>query len=487
MCSSSGMRRSRPDGDVELEALRRDPAEVASLVGLRRGPQHDAAARSPALEGPDVELRRPARARTRRPPEWRLRPWADDSLGTDARPASVAPGLAPPWWLEEALSAEGGGSGGASCSRARTRSTSRSSAAVTRASGRRSPCSERDPSLRIAILEKEIVGWGPSGRNGGVLHGYWTHLSRLRDLVGDARALELARASDRIVPAIRAFAEARGADIWLREAGYLKVSAAPAQDAAVERAVATARDLGVGDECVPLNAAEVSERLRSPVFRSGAFFRDGATVQPARLVRALRRAVLTEGIALHERTPVVRFSDGPLSTLETPNGRLRAPEIVVATNAWAAGWKPVAGTLTNFGSYVVLTEPVPELIEEIGWTGGEAVTDGRMFVHYFRTTDDGRVLMGSGSGPIGFGGRIDRRFSTDRRDRSAGRGRTAAAPSRSRRVLASRRRGEVRSMSRPTTFPSTAPFPAHAPTTVSATPAVGLERAGWAVRSWLPS
>jgi glycine/D-amino acid oxidase-like deaminating enzyme len=87
---------------------------------------------------------------------------------------------------------------------------------------------------------------------------------------------------------------------------------------------------------------------------------------------------------------------------------------VVATNAWMAGWKPVAGKLTNFGSYVVLTEPVPELLEEIGWTGGEAVTDGRMFLHYFRTTNDGRVLMGSGSGPIGYGGRVDGRFTADR-------------------------------------------------------------------------
>jgi glycine/D-amino acid oxidase-like deaminating enzyme len=54
------------------------------------------------------------------------------------------------------------------------------------------------------------------------------------------------------------------------------------------------------------------------------------------------------------------------------------------------------------------------LLVEIGWTGGEAIVDGRMFLHYFRTTDDGRVLMGSGSGPIGFGGRIDDRFSGDR-------------------------------------------------------------------------
>jgi glycine/D-amino acid oxidase-like deaminating enzyme len=90
-----------------------------------------------------------------------------------------------------------------------------------------------------------------------------------------------------------------------------------------------------------------------------------------------------------------------------------ADAIVVAVNAAATGWRPVRRHVTNFGSYVVLTEPVPELLEEIGWTGGEAIVDGRMFLHYFRTTNDGRVLMGSGSGPIGFGGKVDERFSRD--------------------------------------------------------------------------
>src|SRR5262249_56569242 len=93
--------------------------------------------------------------------------------------------------------------------------------------------------------------------------------------------------------------------------------------------------------------------------------------------------------------------------LETAGGILRAPEVVLATNAELTGWAPAWRNLTNFGSYVVLTEPAPELLAEIGWTGGEAIVDGRMFLHYFRTTNDGRVLMGSGSGPIGFGGRID--------------------------------------------------------------------------------
>jgi glycine/D-amino acid oxidase-like deaminating enzyme len=92
---------------------------------------------------------------------------------------------------------------------------------------------------------------------------------------------------------------------------------------------------------------------------------------------------------------------------------LSAHEVIVATNAWMAGWKPARGRLTNFGSYIVLTEPVPELLEEIGWTGGEAISDARMFLHYCRTTPEGRVLMGSGSGQIGFGGKVDGRFTSD--------------------------------------------------------------------------
>ena len=91
--------------------------------------------------------------------------------------------------------------------------------------------------------------------------------------------------------------------------------------------------------------------------------------------------------------------------LETPSGVVRAREVVLALNVWGTSW-PLGGRQTNFGSAVVLTEPVPELLEEIGWTGGEAIIDGRMFLHYFRTTPDGRVLMGSGSGRLGLGDRV---------------------------------------------------------------------------------
>jgi glycine/D-amino acid oxidase-like deaminating enzyme len=265
---------------------------------------------------------------------------------------------------------------------------------------------EREPSARVVVLESERCGSGPSGRNGGFLHGYWAGVGSVRETLGDAGAAAIARAGERIIPAVRALGE----DVWLREGGMLMVSTTPTQDRVIDRAVRAAGQLGAPEEAIELSPSELAERIASPLFRRGVFFREGATVQPARLVRALRRAALDAGVVLHERTRVEHIAD---RTVTTAHGRVRADAIVVAVNAAASGWRPVRRHVTNFGSYVVLTEPVPELLEEIGWTGGEAVVDGRMFLHYFRTTHDGRVLMGSGTGPIGFGGRVDDRFTHD--------------------------------------------------------------------------
>jgi glycine/D-amino acid oxidase-like deaminating enzyme len=321
---------------------------------------------------------------------------------------TVAPGRAIPWWLEEALAAEGDvpepepleGDTRADVAIVGGGYTGLWTALALK---------EREPSLDVVVLEAETVGLGPSGRNGGFVHGWWGSLHELRHLFGDEAALELCRAGDRIIPGIRALTERVGRDVWLREGGTLLVSAAPAQDRFLPRGVAAARELGVPEEAVPLTQAEVAEHVRSPVFRGGVRT-GGATIQPARLARTLRAAALDAGVRLHERTPARLGSDG---VLRTPRGRVTAPEVVLAANARLASFRPLAPRITVFGSYVVLTEPVPELLEEIGWTGGEAISDARTFLHYFRTTNDGRVLMGSGSGPIAWRGRVDERFSSD--------------------------------------------------------------------------
>ena len=323
-------------------------------------------------------------------------------MGRAQSSLTVAPGLEPPWWLQEAPLAP---------EQPSLEADTKADVALV-GGGFTSlwtalELKRRDPAAEVVVLEASRCGIGPSGRNGGFLHGYWSSLARFSDVLGADGALAVARASDGAIPAVRALED----DVWLREGGLVRVSTSPAQDAILDRSLSVARALGVEEEAVALSKDELSGRCSSPAFRRGVFYRDGATVHPARLVGALRRKALAEGVRLYERTTVTEIADG---LLDTPRGRVRAAEIVVATNAWGAGWGPLSRLLTPFGSYVVLTEPVPELLGEIGWTSGEAITDCRMFLHYFRTTHDGRVLMGSGSGPIGFRGKIDARFSADR-------------------------------------------------------------------------
>jgi glycine/D-amino acid oxidase-like deaminating enzyme len=269
----------------------------------------------------------------------------------------------------------------------------------------------REPSLDVALVEADFCGSGPSGRNGGFLHGYWAALPTTVSLFGAERALELARAGDRIIAGVHEFVEARGEDVWLHVDGMLEVSAAPVQDAAIAHGAEVARSLGVPEEAVQLTPEEVAGHCNSPVFRGGVMYRDGAVVHPGLLVRALRDAVLDAGVRLFERSPVTRIEAS--GRIHTPAGSIRGDSVVVATNAWMTGWRPVANRVTNMGSWVVLTEPAPDALAEIGWTGHEAITDGRTFLHYFRTTDDGRVLMGAGAGQIGFAGHVDDRFFAD--------------------------------------------------------------------------
>jgi glycine/D-amino acid oxidase-like deaminating enzyme len=112
---------------------------------------------------------------------------------------------------------------------------------------------------------------------------------------------------------------------------------------------------------------------------------------------------------------VARIDPGDPVRLRTSDAVVTAPQVVLAMNAWAAGWPGFRTSLMTWGSYIVLTEPIRDELEALGWTGGEAITDSRFTVSYFRTTRDGRIAFGSGVGSAGFGGRIGASFTTDRR------------------------------------------------------------------------
>jgi glycine/D-amino acid oxidase-like deaminating enzyme len=264
---------------------------------------------------------------------------------------------------------------------------------------------------RVVLLEADVCGHGPSGRNGGFCETLWSNLPSLRERFGDERALAAAEASSESVRAIGEWCEAEGVDAWFRQAGFLMVSTDESQDAVIDRIL----DASDGTHCVPLDRAEVRARCDSARFRRGLFVPDDATVQPARLALGLRRRLLERGVAIHEHSRVRTLRvTGPRSVVaETASARVRAGAAVLAVNAATRGVRPLRSRLSVTSSHIVLTEPVPDVLEQIGWTGGESITDGRLFVHYFRTTRDGRILFGWGGGRLAFGARLRGRVEVD--------------------------------------------------------------------------
>jgi glycine/D-amino acid oxidase-like deaminating enzyme len=272
-----------------------------------------------------------------------------------------------------------------------------------------------EPEARVVLLESEVCGWGPSGRNGGFCNSMWFSLSNMRGRWGDEGALAVARAARDAIDGVESFCREERVDAWFRRGGYLQVSAAPAQDGAWEETVASCRALGALDAVRTLTPDEVAARCASPAFRAGAFYPDAATVQPARLAFGLRERLLGAGVEIHERSPVRRLngSSGGVEA-RTGSGAVRARTAVVAIGGAAKSRRgPLRNTLTVTSSHIVLTEPVPELLEEIGWIGGECITDCRTMLHYFRTTPDGRIAFGLGGGQISMGARLQGRVEVD--------------------------------------------------------------------------
>ncbi|MBM2822150.1 MAG: FAD-dependent oxidoreductase [Thermoleophilia bacterium] len=268
-----------------------------------------------------------------------------------------------------------------------------------------------EPELDIVVLEAAVCGRGPSGRNGGFCETLWGDAPTLREKAGDAAALAVCRASEDAVRGIGAWCETNEVDAWYRRAPMLRVATTESQIGSWDEIVDAVAALGAAEEVVSVSAEEVRARCASQLFLGGALYRLNATVQPGRLALGLRAKLLERGVRIHERTEVTRLHrDGDV---ETRAGRVRANAAVLAVNSAAVGFPGYRLSLAVASSHIVLTEPIPEVLEELGWTGGEAIVDSRTLVHYTRTTRDGRIVFGWGGGAMGFGGRAADRLEFD--------------------------------------------------------------------------
>jgi glycine/D-amino acid oxidase-like deaminating enzyme len=269
---------------------------------------------------------------------------------------------------------------------------------------------ERVPDCDVAVVEAASCGSGASGRNGGQAHAWWSAFGSLIALCGVQEAVHICRASETALDELEALEADSESGFDFRRDGWLWTATTPAQVGGWDGALELCREHGVSPYR-PLDRDELLERTGSPVHLAGVVEERAGTLQPARLVAALRARALARGVRIYENSPVLEINRDGAPKLHTPNGTISADRVVLATNAWAAELPELRRRLLVVSSEIVATVPVRGRLDAIGWRGGEAICDTQQRVLYYQATPEGRVVFGRGGGLVSPSGRVTAAFA----------------------------------------------------------------------------
>lgn len=268
---------------------------------------------------------------------------------------------------------------------------------------------EHEPQLRVCLIEAKYCGFGASGRNGGIADASWAKFPVMVRLFGESEAIRLARTVDEGLSEIERFCGAHRLDAEIRRRGNLWAASNRSQLGACIPALRAAEAAGAAPfREVDGSAAE--ELSSSPALLGGIFEENVATLQPARLVRGLRRVAIGMGVTVVEQTAMTDFEAGRPVRVETSRGQILAGKLVLALNAWAA-WRPeLRHHLFVTSSDIGASRPIPELLGP-GLGAGIGLADSRRMILYWRSTPDGRVVFGKGGGFMSRNNEVDGRFT----------------------------------------------------------------------------
>jgi glycine/D-amino acid oxidase-like deaminating enzyme len=269
---------------------------------------------------------------------------------------------------------------------------------------------EHQPDLAVCVLEARYCGYGASGRNGGIAEASWAKFPAMCRLYGQDDAVRLATAIEAGLADLRSFCDSHQIDAQIRHRGNLWVASNQSQLGAWEKTAQAAEAAGV-NPFKPVTAAEAQRLTGSPMVLGGVYEDNAASLQPARLVRGLRRVAAELGAKIFEHTPMTGYDGTGPVTVSTPRGIIRAGQVVLAMNAWAAAHRQAKPYLFITSSDIIATRPIPALLAADGLGSGIALSDSRRLILYWRSTPDGRVVFGKGGGWMSRGNHVDGRFT----------------------------------------------------------------------------
>jgi glycine/D-amino acid oxidase-like deaminating enzyme len=255
---------------------------------------------------------------------------------------------------------------------------------------------QADPSRDVVLLEAGETAIGASGRNGGfcaasLTHGFSNGKSRW-----EKELAKLVQLGEQNLDGIEATIKQFNIDCDFIRSGEIHIATEEYQiPMLLEEAKDAAR---YGMKAQFLDQDAVRARANSPTYLAAIHEPSVAMLNPARLAWGLRRACLQLGVRLFENTQVTALEerrDAKRVILKTPYGQVEAQKVALATNAFPPLLKHLSLFVVPVYDYVLMTEPLTKSQRDsIGWHGREGLADDGNQFHYYRTSEDGRILWG---------------------------------------------------------------------------------------------
>ena len=266
---------------------------------------------------------------------------------------------------------------------------------------------ERNPELRVLVLEGRTVGWAASGRNGGFVEASLTHGESNGERRWPEELEQLERLGYANLDAIEEAVGRYGMKADFERTGTLTVAIEQHQ---VEWLDESGPD---SDHSVGLNATQVRAELNSPTYLAGRWDkRSTAMVHPGRFAAELARVASELGVEILEHSPVRSIDgDGDAMILHLERGQVRAAKVALATNVFPSLLKRNTLMTVPVYDYVLMTEPLSSAqLASIGWSNRQGIADLANQFHYYRLSADNRILFGGYDAIYYYGGRIREQY-----------------------------------------------------------------------------
>lgn len=267
----------------------------------------------------------------------------------------------------------------------------------------------------VQVLERETVGWGASGRNGGMATtGMSIGYGEAADRYGFAAATAYFQAYDDAIDTVEKLVGEEGIDCDFARSGKLTLAAKPAHFEGLRKSQNLMAER-LGRETHLVSRSQLHSEIGSDFYHGGLVDPKGAGLHVGKFVKGLAESAARLGVTIHEKAPVEEFRrlDGTRHELVTPRGVVRADRVLVATSGYTSRpfrWQQVR--IAPVGSFIVVTEPLgKEVCDELMPTRRMA-SDTKNLLYYFRITPDQRLL---------FGGRARFAMSNPQSDEKSGR------------------------------------------------------------------